>query len=456
MDRAPLYWGCEPTDVPIPTIMTPKRIDSMPPFVSSLALGCGLTLAGLGLVMLLMLLKMNQRAKPTLICFDRAWNVRTAALTIWLASALLLMLPRIDWPVGLQREKAADDAMRGSEHHEASSLSTPHSDAVDPPVTRATGTIHTSDPQVASSNPGGQSATMTPPEGRERDVVPRSSTPESVNLTGEWAILNTVVETSYPPFKQLQLGFRLNIQQEGQAFHGVGEKQRENGKLIPISARRPIRIRGTIAHGAVISATFQEEGLSRTITGHFRLHMQDHNRLTGTFVSTAANARGPSQWSRTSSSVAHATRRDQSGRDKRTVPPPAPPSVQGPLPAITEEPRPSPNLQGPSTTEGMRVARQIGNTAASLPDKPRQPGRPVAPVAQSPTHQRRPRLQLGMTQAEVRDLLGEPVTVEATPGFIFWHYGTEEHEKDVVFEQGTGRVHGWLGFSRAPTDGSVE
>jgi hypothetical protein len=428
----------------------------MPPVISALALGSGLTLAGLGLVVLLMLLTINPRATPILIWRGRPWNLRTTALALGVASALFLMVPHAHWSVEPPRDREADDARHDSEHHQASSPSTGQAVAVDPPGTRATEAIHTSDPQVASRTPGDQSVTTTPPERHERDVVPRASTPESVNLTGEWTILNTVVETSYPPFQQLQLGFRLSIQQEGQAFRGVGEKQRENGKPIPIAARRPIRLQGTIENGAVVSATFQEEGVSRPSTGHFRLHMQDHDRLTGTFVSTAASAKGPSQWSRTSSSVAHATRRDPSGRDRGTVPPPAPPAVQGPLPAITEEPRPSPDLHGSGTTQGMRVARQLGNTAANLPDKPQQPGRPLPPVSQNPTRQHRPSLRLGMTQAEVRALLGEPVSVEAVAGFVFWQYGTEAHEQDVVFEQGTGRVHGWLGFAREPLNGPAE
>jgi hypothetical protein len=61
-----------------------------------------------------------------------------------------------------------------------------------------------------------------------------------------------------------------------------------------------------------------------------------------------------------------------------------------------------------------------------------------------------------MTQDEVRALLGEPTSVETVAGVVFWHYGTEEHEQDVVFEQGTGRVHGWLGLARGPTDGPAE
>jgi hypothetical protein len=61
-----------------------------------------------------------------------------------------------------------------------------------------------------------------------------------------------------------------------------------------------------------------------------------------------------------------------------------------------------------------------------------------------------------MTQDEVRALLGEPTSVEAVAGVVFWHYGTEAHEQDVVFEQDTGRVHGWLGLARGPTDGPAE
>jgi hypothetical protein len=44
----------------------------------------------------------------------------------------------------------------------------------------------------------------------------------------------------------------------------------------------------------------------------------------------------------------------------------------------------------------------------------------------------------------VRARLGAPVRVEATPQFVFWYYADEAY---VVFEQGTGRVHGWVGVS---------
>jgi hypothetical protein len=73
-------------------------------------------------------------------------------------------------------------------------------------------------------------------------------------------------------------------------------------------------------------------------------------------------------------------------------------------------------------------------------DAPREP----VSAGRHTTPESRHGLRLGMSQAEVRDLLGEPVSVEDTPTFVFWHYGPEQY---VVFEQGTGRVHGWVGVS---------
>ena len=414
----------------------------MPPVVSALALGSGLTLAGLGLVVLLMLLTMNPRATPTLIWWGRPWNLRTVALALGVASALFLMVPRADWSAGPPRDREAHDASHGPRDEEASSHRPGPLAPVAPPVARVPGTLNTADSPVTFSAPGEPSVAMTPPAGRAREAVRQASPPEPLDLTGEWTILNTVVETSYPPFQQLQLGFRLTIQHEGQVFHGVGEKQRENGLPLPRAARRPLRLQGTVADGGVISATFQEEGWSRPSTGHFRLRLQDHDRLTGTFVSTAAQAKGASQWIRTSSPVAHASRRDQPGQDGRLGLPPGR--------------RPSAEQSGAGTPPGVRGARQSGDHTASRTDEPREPARPVSRVDQRPTPPHRPSLRVGMTQDEVRALLGEPPSVEAVAGFVFWHYGSEAHEQDVVFEQGTGRVHGWLGFARGPIDGPAE
>jgi hypothetical protein len=100
------------------------------------------------------------------------------------------------------------------------------------------------------------------PETSERQ---RSQSPEPFLLTGKWTITNTVVDTSYKPYQNLQLGFHLVIHQHGERFTGEGAKESENGHRISGAARRPIRVTGTIVNGAVIDATFQEESRSRTI-----------------------------------------------------------------------------------------------------------------------------------------------------------------------------------------------
>jgi hypothetical protein len=149
----------------------------MPPVVSALALGSGLTLAGLGLVVLLMLLTMNPRATPTLIWWGRPWNLRTVALALGVASALFLMVPRADWSAGPPRDREADDARHGPHDEEASSHRPGPSAPVALPVARVPGTLDTADSPVTFSAPGEPSVAMTPPEGRAREAVRRASPP---------------------------------------------------------------------------------------------------------------------------------------------------------------------------------------------------------------------------------------------------------------------------------------
>jgi hypothetical protein len=333
----------------------------------------------------------------------------------------------------------------------------------------------------------------TDPPGPRQPGNPEASPPEGpLNLTGEWTITNTVVETSYAAYHDLRLGFRLVVQHHGPAFTGTGEKYLENGRKIPVAARRPIRIQGRVAEGAVIEATFEEDGYSRRIQGHFQLTMIDPQHLTGTFVSTAANARGTSQWSRT------AARQGAPGPAREPPPEQGTPPVialvaPGPGQQVTTAQvhvrgtatgapgivqvniqvngerrvqraapgtatvdfaelitlRHGPNdlvvtavdRQHRAAHQRVTVTRVQEDPGASAPgEAPRQ----AVPADRRTAQQDRPRLHLGMSEAEVRALLGAPVSVEEPPGFVFWHYGPEAY---VVFEQGTGRVYGWVGVS---------
>ena len=114
------------------------------------------------------------------------------------------------------------------------------------------------------------------------------------DLTGEWRIINTVEKTAYKSFGNMEVGFRLTINQNGKEFTAKGEKFLENGQTLPTARRTPIQLKGLIEGDKVI-ATFIEDGRSRRTNGRFIWKLQrSGDGLSGTFVSTAANSSGRS------------------------------------------------------------------------------------------------------------------------------------------------------------------
>ena len=122
---------------------------------------------------------------------------------------------------------------------------------------------------------------------------------EPQNLTGEWTIVNTVEKTRYRAFDNLEIGFRLVINQTGKEFTAKGEKVSENGRKLSASDRTPIQVVGSIDGNKVI-ATFVENGALRKTGGRFVWQIQNAGAgLTGTFVSTAARSSGKSAATKT-------------------------------------------------------------------------------------------------------------------------------------------------------------
>ena len=114
------------------------------------------------------------------------------------------------------------------------------------------------------------------------------------NLNGEWRVINTVEKTGYRRFDNLEVGFRLTINQNGKDFTAKGEKFFENGQTLPVHRRTPIQVTGTIDGDRVV-ATFIEDGRMRRTNGRFVWKLQNGgDGLAGTFVSTAANTSGRS------------------------------------------------------------------------------------------------------------------------------------------------------------------
>lgn len=149
---------------------------------------------------------------------------------------------------------------------------------------------------------GASKAPTATPETKLTKTVPeKSATPateptpsKALNLTGEWSLVNTIEETSYPQYANLRLGYRITINQTGTEFTADGEKVSENGRPMDVSERTPIHVTGSVDQD-VATATFVEEGLRRKTTGRFVWTIAaDGNHLRGTFVSTAAKSSGSS------------------------------------------------------------------------------------------------------------------------------------------------------------------
>jgi hypothetical protein len=125
-----------------------------------------------------------------------------------------------------------------------------------------------------------------------------SPSPEARNdipdLTGTWKVTNTIDQTSYQGYQNMEVAFNVSINQAGNAITGKGEKISENGRSLPTNGRTPIEMKGTV-DGDKIEATFFENGRFRKTNGRFVWRIdKTSGGLTGTFITTAARSSGRS------------------------------------------------------------------------------------------------------------------------------------------------------------------
>jgi hypothetical protein len=94
----------------------------------------------------------------------------------------------------------------------------------------------------------------------------------------------------------------------------------------------------------------------------------------------------------------------------------------------------------------VRVARlETTKSTASHAPMP-HPSPPMSGLEEpGPVIDKRQEISLGMTQEEVRQIVGDPLRAEYAGEYIFWHYAVN-HQKYVVFERESGLVSGWLGL----------
>jgi hypothetical protein len=71
------------------------------------------------------------------------------------------------------------------------------------------------------------------------------------------------------------------------------------------------------------------------------------------------------------------------------------------------------------------------------------PAPPVTPLRGGTSPSGKRQLSLGMTQDDVRRLLGEPLSIEPVGEYVFWHYSPTGSQHYVIFEKMSGQVSGW-------------
>jgi hypothetical protein len=116
--------------------------------------------------------------------------------------------------------------------------------------------------------------------------------PES-DLSGTWTLTNRIESTADEPLDGLNVGFQLELRQEGSRVTGIGRRWMENGRPLPPSARTPIAVEGILTDGK-LELSFTERGIERTSSGMFVFDVNDAATLSGTFSSDAANSQGTS------------------------------------------------------------------------------------------------------------------------------------------------------------------
>lgn len=128
----------------------------------------------------------------------------------------------------------------------------------------------------------------------EAEPEEEESPAQSGDLSGWWEMTNTIQSTNYAQYKGLRLGYRLQLEQDGDRISGRGQKWSENGRTLPSSARTPITVTGRV-EGGTVRLQFTERGAKRSSGGSFSWELSaDRTALRGSFESSAAATSGRS------------------------------------------------------------------------------------------------------------------------------------------------------------------
>lgn len=127
------------------------------------------------------------------------------------------------------------------------------------------------------------------------------------NLTGEWKTTLKIKKTSFKPFENLTVEYKIHLIQKGNELSGSGEKIKDikpDGKetVFLREDRTIIDVDGYFERKyfrrSKVFLNISEEGRNRETRATYFLTLKHSNNLEGTFISTAADASGVIKFNR--------------------------------------------------------------------------------------------------------------------------------------------------------------
>ena len=238
-----------------------------------------------------------------------------AMLTLLVAAAVVagfLFAANVDRitqrPAESSDNHAATASTDGHANDDRDTVAAPVSPSAEPPLTpdREGNPSHASASETGAADPddrrvAAERATQVDTATERTELAKRqaernvntASDGEPQNLSGWWTLSNRVESASYAAFNELNLGYRVRLQQHGNRVTGTGHKWMENGKRLPAKRRTPIALEGT-RNGQRLELTFTERGARRVSRGTFVMEVTADGALQGRFLSDAANSQGSS------------------------------------------------------------------------------------------------------------------------------------------------------------------
>lgn len=127
------------------------------------------------------------------------------------------------------------------------------------------------------------------------------------NLTGEWITIMKIDKTSYASYENLSIEYKIHLLQKGNELIGTGEKIKDINQdgsetIFELEKRVIIEVNGYYQNRYLkkskVYMNISEEGRRRESRSTYSLTLLNKDKLSGIFISTAANSQGGIEMSR--------------------------------------------------------------------------------------------------------------------------------------------------------------